>query len=436
MLSWLHRATIAARTQLWGGWRVVSLAPTDFDTCCISLNAAPVEAAETLAGLWDGAPRVWRQAAMQGVADHSRIVATAGVRQPSYVHDRIIYPLAQLGYLRLAGATVFPRTGLVMPEPGVVLRNDQRLWSADHRLLPGLLEFTPERLTVQRRALRPSRRIQQTVLVLCHVFEHNYGHWLLDCLPRLLPWRRLLRQQRLAVLVRPLQDYQRRTLELLGVPPSAIIEASEPAILCDDAIIPGLTPVQHVPDMPYGTPGSAMTETIAALQGGVDVPATGEAGRLIYVSRRDVPSFRTLDNEGAVEAAMAKLGFTVMHPQTMTFDEQIATFAQACVIAGPHGAGLTNAVFAPPGGLVIDIIPETWGTNWMRRLTQVFGHFYMPTVHPCDPAKSVPILLDQTVIAQSHVFTVDVGPFAAVVADAVRRFGGASPGNADAARHA
>ena len=49
-----------------------------------------------------------------------------------------------------------------------------------------------------------------------------------------------LRQGRLAVLVPPLADWQRRTLELLGVPASAVIEAPEPSVLCDDVIVPGL----------------------------------------------------------------------------------------------------------------------------------------------------------------------------------------------------
>jgi capsular polysaccharide biosynthesis protein len=364
---------------------------------------------------------------MPAVADHSRIVVSSGVRQPSYSRNQLIYPSAQLGYLRLAGATVFPRTGLVMPEPGVVLRNDEGSWVSDHRLLPGLLEVTPERLTARERALRPTRRLPQTVLVLCHVFAHNYAHWLIDCLPRLWPWLGPLQQRRLPVLVRPLQDYQRRTLELLGVPPSAVIEASEPAILCDDAIVPGLTPLQHIAGTPHGAPGPVVTETVASLRASVRAPATRVQPRLIYVSRRGAPSFRTLQNEDAVETAMAALGFTVMHPEAMTFDDQVATFAHARVVAGPHGAGLTNAVFAPPECLVIDIIPETWDPIWMRQVTQVFGHFYLPTVHPCDPARSIPIVLGQTIIAQSRVYTVDVDPFVAAVADAVRRFGGGSP---------
>ena len=115
-----------------------------------------------------------------------------------------------------------------MAEPGVVLRNNLFRWVPDHRLTPGFVDFVDGKLVAYEDELRPQGHAHRTVLVLCHAFHRNYGFWLFDCLPYLLPWRGLFGRAVWRVLVPPLADWQRRTLELLDVPLSAIIEASEP----------------------------------------------------------------------------------------------------------------------------------------------------------------------------------------------------------------
>ena len=39
----------------------------------------------------------------------------------------------------------------------------------------------------------------------------------------------------------------------------------------------------------------------------------------------------------------------------LSFAEQVALFAEAEVVVGPHGAGLTNCVFMAPGGALIEL---------------------------------------------------------------------------------
>src|SRR5262249_5451910 len=149
-----------------------------------------------------------------------------------------------------------------------------------------------------------------------------------------------------------------------------------------------------------------LQETIELLQERASTTATIAQPERIYVSRRGVSSFREVHNEHEVEAAMAQLGFTTVRPETLTFDQQVIAFSRARVIAGPHGAGLTNAVFAPSGCLVIDVLAETWRTNWVLRLTQVFGHHYLPIVYACDTTLSKPIMLGNKIIDHSHVMKV------------------------------
>ena len=266
------------------------------------------------------------------------------------------------------------------------------------------------------------------MLVLCHSFHLNYGHWLFNCLPVLLPWRALLRQGRLAVLVRPLTAWQRRTLDLLDVPASAVVEALDPSVRCSEVIIPGVTFLDaqrgDVASKTIPEPEAMVVEAIRMLQAGV---CAADGPEYIYVSRRGIVSFRQLCNEDEVEAAMVRLGFTIMRPQELSFDEQVAIFARARVIVGPHGAGLTNAAFAARGCLVVDICTDSWATGWMVRLTRLFGHYYFPLEFPSDAARSQPVFLVNAVVAHSHVYTVQIDTLVAAIESVMQKLNIESP---------
>jgi hypothetical protein len=266
-------------------------------------------------------------------------------------------------------------------------------------------------------------------------------------LPFLLPLRGPLRQGRLAVLVPPLTDWQWRTLELLDVPASAVIVTPELSVLCDDMIVPGLNSLDVEPateavepainpatehiSHDLHQPGPVVIEAIQILRNEVlrtEAPRSGifptiaaDRPEYVYISRRGTQSFRRLTNEDAVEAVMMRLGFAVVRTEDLSFDEQVATFARARVIAGPDGAGLNNAAFAPAGCLVLDIRADSWCKPWFVRLTQLFAHNYLPVDFPSDAKLSQPLFLGKAIIGQSHFYTVQTDTLIAVLESAMRR---------------
>lgn len=77
-----------------------------------------------------------------------------------------------------------------------------------------------------------------------------------------------------------------------------------------------------------------------------EVPSGARAPARIYVSRRHAAT-RRLRNEDALAGALAaELGFEVVDNETLSLREQVRRYRHAEVIAGPHGAGLANLVFA------------------------------------------------------------------------------------------
>jgi tetratricopeptide (TPR) repeat protein len=86
----------------------------------------------------------------------------------------------------------------------------------------------------------------------------------------------------------------------------------------------------------------------------------GKACRL-YVSRNDA-SVRRVLNEAEVVALLSRYDFEVIVPGRLPFEEQVAAFARASHVVGPHGAGMTNIVVSQPGTHVLEIFHPLYGT--------------------------------------------------------------------------
>jgi capsular polysaccharide biosynthesis protein len=83
--------------------------------------------------------------------------------------------------------------------------------------------------------------------------------------------------------------------------------------------------------------------------------------RRIFISRAEegLPRRRRLLNHEEIESIAKRYDFEIVTPATLSFAEQVALFSGAAVIAGAHGAGFTNMVFAPPEARLVELIgPE------------------------------------------------------------------------------
>ncbi|KAJ1259232.1 hypothetical protein BS78_10G138800 [Paspalum vaginatum] len=102
--------------------------------------------------------------------------------------------------------------------------------------------------------------------------------------------------------------------------------------------------------------------SIFSLQRAWATPVSRSSGykpRLVFVLRRHS---RELTNEADAISAVADLGFEVVAagPEDASDMAKFAGVVNSCdVMVGVHGAGLTNMVFLPHNGTVVQIIP--WG---------------------------------------------------------------------------
>jgi capsular polysaccharide biosynthesis protein len=71
----------------------------------------------------------------------------------------------------------------------------------------------------------------------------------------------------------------------------------------------------------------------------------------LYVSRADATE-RRVRNEKELISTLQKYGFERIVPSNIPFEDQVRKFANAEIILGPHGGGLTNLIFAEEATIV------------------------------------------------------------------------------------
>ena len=104
----------------------------------------------------------------------------------------------------------------------------------------------------------------------------------------------------------------------------------------------------------------------------------------VYISRSR--SLRPLAGEKHLEQQLTRSGFVVLHLERTPWVEQIRFFQQARVIAGPHGAGLANLVFAREGTTVIELTVGYMYNRCFEWISHVAGHQYLPLEADSQPA--------------------------------------------------
>jgi capsular polysaccharide biosynthesis protein len=80
----------------------------------------------------------------------------------------------------------------------------------------------------------------------------------------------------------------------------------------------------------------------------------------IYLSRGSAANNRRVVNEEQILAEVLEpRGFRILDPAGLSVADQIAEFAAATAIVTPHGAGMTNVLFASPGCRVVEMFPSS-----------------------------------------------------------------------------
>jgi capsular polysaccharide biosynthesis protein len=198
----------------------------------------------------------------------------------------------------------------------------------------------------------------------------NYGHWLLQCLPKLYAFTLLRRRFRdLKVVLPPLPaaSPHQRTLDLLGIGPEAVhvLPPREVSGFASAIVMPNL-------DIWSVAPFASMAAD--RLIAGLPAAPAGAAPRpaRIYVHRK--VKARHVANFDAVRAVVERHGFEVLSFEDADLAEQVAVMQAARLVISEHGANTTNVLFCRDGARVLELFnpfsvePAFWSIAARRGL--------------------------------------------------------------------
>ncbi len=216
----------------------------------------------------------------------------------------------------------------------------------------------------------------------------NYGHWLVDDLPRLKGIFHMMAQDPgpIRVIIESFgTEIDRVRIEsirtLLAQPIHVDIVARHEAYHFSTLYYP--TPVSEHPVLKSPIALDFLVRRALETVGLAPV-AQGEARR-VFVDRSPTHG-RTLTNGDAVRSLVASHGFAIVNPEGMSFGDQVRLFAGASVVVGHMGAAMTNTVFCRPTTTMLYLAPAGWIEPFYFDLAMTRGHEYQVLYGPvADP---------------------------------------------------
>jgi capsular polysaccharide biosynthesis protein len=182
---------------------------------------------------------------------------------------------------------------------------------------------------------------------------NNYGHWLMDALPRfhLLKESGLLDTVDWFLIPSMRYDFQRDAVKLLGIPTNKIIEGDKIRHIQADNLIATTAPRGKHVLIPEWSFRFIRDTYVAAADPKPLYPP------LVHISRKD-SSFRNVLNEDEMVEILEPYGFANIILSKLSLLEKVNLFHHADVVIGASGAGLTNLFFSKEGGKLIELFSE------------------------------------------------------------------------------
>ena len=198
---------------------------------------------------------------------------------------------------------------------------------------------------IRQRRLRISKYWRGRALLLgAPSSDMNYYHWAMDSLPRLrISQAANYRDYDYILMQGRSLRFQDEFLDQLGVPPAKRFRCSKNVVHQFERLVVPCMPISEWKVPPW------VCAWLHSL-----FPASTSGPEKIFISRRNAKRRRLL-NEAELELELRARGFISVQAEQLSVAEQAKVFSSAKCVVGAHGAGLTNLVFAPPGGLLVEL---------------------------------------------------------------------------------
>jgi hypothetical protein len=220
-------------------------------------------------------------------------------------------------------------------------------------------------LELIRMAYRTRREAPDGIL-LAMPWHHNFYHWMLEFLPRLLCLEHCEELKSLPLLIpRSAPRFVRESLQLAGYWDRTVPLDDGVHLFKKLHLISTLAPACEV-----------SPPAIEWLTKALAVPSSATSSpRKIYVSRSDA-KIRFVSNEDSLKAILSEFGFVIANMSDHSPAEQIQMFHGAEYVVGPHGAAFANLAFAQPGCTFLEFFSDGHFNGAFSRIAAIKGLRY------------------------------------------------------------
>ena len=188
------------------------------------------------------------------------------------------------------------------------------------------------------------------IFLLTGPWSTEYYHWITDYLIQVFAieaYRERVGRDPLVLVPSNPPAWIRDSLSFAGIDDNRILEWAGGRTTFSSVAVGGShyhTISARESHAPSPTMIAQLGDRIRAAVPEVKADVADQAKRL-YVSRADATD-RRVRNENALMKVLDDYGFERIVPGKKSFAEQVQLFSEAEIVLGPHGAGLTNIVFA------------------------------------------------------------------------------------------
>ncbi|MDX2079832.1 MAG: glycosyltransferase family 61 protein [Terrimicrobiaceae bacterium] len=203
--------------------------------------------------------------------------------------------------------------------------------------------------------------------------NHNYFHWMCDCLPRIQILQAAFPDVRDAMYWVPdlSRAFQRDTLGALGLKQDQLLSSADATFLRTDRGFAVSPPIPDPECVPRWVP-HFLRETF------LPHAAPRAFGPRVFISREDTFYGRRLLNETHVAQVLVQEGFQVCRLSELSFAEQVALFSAARLVVTVHGAGLTNLVFCQKGAEIHELFADSYQPQMYRQIAAHMDLLHVP----------------------------------------------------------
>jgi capsular polysaccharide biosynthesis protein len=265
----------------------------------------------------------------------------------------------------LRGAVVHGR-GVVTTRRGALVQ-ESLINAHQEASAAGLLKLEAGRRYLDPAPRPPPRQLAgpSPRVLLKQAWDNNYGHWLVESLPRLAlveragwlaPDSRCIVQEEAG----PMRQVYLDSLAFFGIGEDRVDFTTGETVEVETLVYPAPLTRQPWAKAPCVV---ALLERFPEFAARRLAAAAPNAPERIFVARSPGHSRQLLNQDEVIELLRPR-GFAVVAPERLGFWEQVATFSRAEIVVGVLGAGMANLVFAPPGVTCIALTTELMGDDF------------------------------------------------------------------------